>query len=87
MHHNLPGIVLYIIVYFYFYFYFLTFGFPNVCRLRMRIIKTRTERGRPGTEATHDRTNFGIGERFVVSARADLVSRDKRYCDRKGDNA
>ena len=25
----------------------------NVCRLRMRIIKTRTERGRPGTEARY----------------------------------
>ena len=24
----------------------------NICRLRMRVIKTRTERGRPGTEAS-----------------------------------
>ena len=30
----------------------------NVCRLRMRIIKTRTERGRPGTEA---RLGLGLG--------------------------
>ena len=29
-----------------------TFKERDVCRLRMRIIKTRTERGRPGTEAT-----------------------------------
>ena len=43
-----------------------TFEERDVCRLRMRIIKTRTERGRPGTEARQSAKDYIIGK-YTIS--------------------